>query len=62
MIRARESSDPYAIRAHKVLDIAQRGHGDPDLIDWALSYLGDSSGSVKVPARLHNAGRKAVTA
>lgn len=62
MIRSRESLDPYALKAHEILDQAQRGHGDADLIDWALAYLGDASGSVKVPARLQNVGRKAVTA
>ena len=53
MIRARESLDQWAQKAHNILDQAQR---DPAVkavhIDWALAYLGDRAGSVRVPADL----------
>lgn len=57
MIRARESLDPYALKAHDILDKAQRGHGLADHIEWALAYLGDSGGSTKIPRSLMYAGK-----
>lgn len=53
MIRARESLDRWAVKAHDILDQAQRGEATPGYhINWALSYLGDRAGSTKVPADL----------
>ena len=62
MIRARESSDPWAQVAHRVLDRARNGHGIAEHIDWALSYLGDKDGSTKIPRDLMGGQRKAVPA
>jgi len=52
MIRARESSDSWGRRAHRILDRARTGHGMPEHIEWALSYLGDKDGSAKIPRDL----------
>jgi len=52
MIRARESSDNWSHVAHGILDRARSGHGLPDHIEWALSYLGDKSGNTKIPRDL----------
>ena len=53
MIRARESLDRWAVYAHQILDRAQRGaFVKGNHIDWALSYLGDTNGSVKIPEDL----------
>lgn len=54
MIRARESLDRWSRYAHEVLDRVQRGslRVKPEHIEWALAYLGDTSGSVKIPADL----------
>ncbi|MGJ7529834.1 hypothetical protein [Variovorax sp. GB1P17] len=51
MIRARESLDQWAHKAHDILDQAQRDHSVSGAhINWALAYLGDRTGSVRVPA------------
>ncbi|AVQ81676.1 hypothetical protein [Variovorax sp. PMC12] len=53
MIRARESLDQWAQKAHDILDQAQRGASVTGAhINWALAYLGDRAGSVRVPADL----------
>lgn len=52
MIRARESSDRWGRRAHRILDRATAGHGQPEHIEWALAYLGDKPGSTKIPREL----------
>lgn len=54
MIRSRESSDRWGRYAHEVLDRVQRGslRVKTDHIEWALAYLGDIKGSVKIPADL----------
>ena len=53
MIRARESLDRWAVYAHQILDRAQRGAAvKGEHIDWALAYLGDTNGSIKIPADL----------
>jgi len=53
MIRARESLDVWAVRAHDLLDQQQRSEPVPaSHVNWALSYLGDRAGSTKVPADL----------
>lgn len=58
MIRARESSDAWAHRAHHILDKARAGHGLPHHIEWALSYLGDDdSGRTKIPRDLMGGAR-----
>lgn len=50
MIRARESSDRWARYAHHILDrVSKGGSVARDRIDWALSYLGDKDGCIKVP-------------
>lgn len=60
MIRARESHDPWALKAGAILDrVAKLGNGLPEHIDWALSYLGDIEREIKIPADLMgNANRK----
>lgn len=64
MIRARESLDRWSRYAHEVLDRVQRGSRvKPDHVEWALAYLGDTTGSVKIPAdlsRYHCFNQKAV--
>lgn len=60
MIRARESMDPWAQYAHRVLDRSQRAHVKPEHVEWALAYLGDMDGSSKIPTDLW--GRKPVAA
>ena len=64
MIRARESLDAWAHRAHRILDRAQHDHEvNPEHIEWALAYLGDTSGSAKIPRSLMGGGEpKAVPA
>ncbi len=53
MIRARESSDLWALRAHDLLDQVQRGEQiKQEHINWALNYLGDRAGSLSVPSDL----------
>lgn len=53
MIRARESSDLWAIRAHELLDQVQQGEPiKQEHVNWALNYLGDRAGSLRVPADL----------
>lgn len=63
MIRARESLDRWAQKAHEILDRAQRG-GDATgaHIEWALAYLGDSTGSTKIPRDLMGGHRHAEAA
>jgi hypothetical protein len=61
MILARESSDVWARCACQILDKARQGHGLPEHIEWALAYLGDSEGSVKIPRSLMT-GHREVTA
>lgn len=58
MIQARQSSDVWARCAHQILDKARSGHGLPEQITWALSYLGDADGSAKIPHSLMGSGRK----
>lgn len=63
MIRARQSLDRWAQYAHYLLDKAQRGlHVKGEYIDWALAYLGDTNGSIKLPSAFYNRLLKAVTA
>ena len=62
MIRARESSDRWARRAHRILDRARSGHGLPQHIEWALAYLGDVDGCVSIPRDLMGSQSKAVPA
>lgn len=58
MIRARESSDNWAQYACHLLDRARSGGPvASDRIEWALAYLGDKPGSVKVPVGLMTANR-----
>jgi hypothetical protein len=53
MIRARDSLDRWALYAHHILDRVQRGgHSSADHIEWALAYLGDTTGSTKIPRDL----------
>lgn len=60
MIQARESSDVWARCAHKILDKARAGHGLSEHITWALAYLGDTDGSVKIPRSLMTGHREVV--
>ena len=65
MVRARESADRWAVYAHRILDRAASGACvKGNHIDWALAYLGDSTGSTKIPADLFGGHRhgKAVIA
>lgn len=53
MIRARESLDRWALKAHDILDQAQTtARVSGDHINWALAYLGDRAGSCRVPPDL----------
>lgn len=53
MIRARDSLDPWAIRAHYILDKAKRGgHTPAEQVVWALRYLGDARGDTRIPSSL----------
>lgn len=53
MIRARESMDPLAVKAHFVLDKARGDRTVPTHhVTWALSYLGDAGGSCRPPSDL----------
>jgi hypothetical protein len=50
MIRGRESSDRWARYAHHLLDrVRKGGKVAAERIDWALAYLGDKPGTIKVP-------------
>lgn len=63
MIRARESLDRWAVKAHEILDRVQRGgSASADHIEWALAYLGDSSRSTKIPRDLMGGHRHAEVA
>jgi hypothetical protein len=62
MIRARESSDNWAHRAHHILDQAREGHGRPEHIEWALAYLNDKEGCTKIPRDLMGSQSQAVPA
>ena len=62
MIRARESSDRWARRAHRILDRARAGHGLPQHIEWALCYLNDMDGPTKIPRELMGGSNQAVPA
>lgn len=58
MIRARESLDRWAVYAHNILDRAQRGSFvKGNHVDWALNYLGDTEGCVKIPEDLQGGHR-----
>lgn len=53
MIRARESLDRWAQYAHRILDRVRRGQDvKAEHIDWALAYLGDTNGPIKIPTDL----------
>lgn len=60
MIRARQSSDPWARFAARILDRARMGGAvSADRIRWALAYVGDTDGPTKIPAYIQgNAMRK----
>lgn len=63
MIRGRESLDRWAVYAHHILDRAQRGaFVKGNHIEWALAYLGDTDGCVKIPEDLMGGHRHKVAA
>lgn len=63
MIRARESLDRWAQKAHDILDQSQRGEPvQIGHINWALSYLGDRAGSTEIPRDLMGGHRHAEVA
>lgn len=58
MTRGRESSDRWAVYAHRILDRAQRGaFVKGNHVDWALAFLGDMPGPTKIPQDLMGGNR-----